>query len=466
MSLGPEQFEAINAINVEDLMKYAPNFFVRKRYIGDANGVPGFRGTHSTQSARTLVMVDGFLLSNFLGNSFGFPPKWGVVGPGEVAQYDIVYGPYSSRYIGNSIGGIVSISTKSPDNGEGYVTAQGFMQPYSQYNTDETYFGYSVEAGFGWKQKDGPVGLRASFRHFENEGQPMQFRQLSNSGAASGTVVTGAVRDPNSIVPRPFFAADATDKNTQDQFRLRADFDFGDWMVEALGVYWLTDSDETNPKSYLRDGAGNVVTSGAVNVDGTIYGVSALRFSINKREELLTGIRVEGPILGWDTRTNVSKFWILKDADRGATNYANGTSNGAGIFTDQVDPNWIALDFLAEHAYGNHNISIGATANRYETETDIFSTTAWRDIANPTLTSNTAGKSRLVGAFFEDNIDLAENFSVAGGARIDFWKAYDGGIGTLTGMGFVEQQYADRSESSVNGAVSATWEISPVWRRS
>lgn len=95
VSLGEEQFAAVNAFNVEDLMKYAPNFFVRKRYSGDSNGVPGFRGTHSTQSARTLVMVDGFVASNFLGNSFGFAPKWGVVGPGEVKQFDIVYGPYS-----------------------------------------------------------------------------------------------------------------------------------------------------------------------------------------------------------------------------------------------------------------------------------------------------------------------------------------------------------------------------------
>src|SRR5690242_6358799 len=33
VSLGQEQFDAINAVNVEDLMKYAPNFFIRKRYV-------------------------------------------------------------------------------------------------------------------------------------------------------------------------------------------------------------------------------------------------------------------------------------------------------------------------------------------------------------------------------------------------------------------------------------------------
>ncbi len=107
VSLGEEHFAATNAINVEDLMKYAPNFFVRKRYIGDANGVPGFRGTHSSQSARSMVLVDGFVVPNYLGNSFGFPPKWGVVSPGEVQQFDIVYGPYSSRYQGNSMGGFM-----------------------------------------------------------------------------------------------------------------------------------------------------------------------------------------------------------------------------------------------------------------------------------------------------------------------------------------------------------------------
>jgi len=102
VSLGQKQFDAVNAFNVEDLIKYAPDFFVRTRFIGDNNAVPGFRGTHSAQSARALVMVDGFVVSNFLGNSFAFPPAWGVVSPTEASQFDIVYGPYSARYTGNS----------------------------------------------------------------------------------------------------------------------------------------------------------------------------------------------------------------------------------------------------------------------------------------------------------------------------------------------------------------------------
>lgn len=80
VSLGQEEFDAVNALNVEDLMKYAPNFFVRKRFAGDDNAVVALRGANTIQSARTIVMVDGFVVSNFLGNRWDFPPKWNVVG--------------------------------------------------------------------------------------------------------------------------------------------------------------------------------------------------------------------------------------------------------------------------------------------------------------------------------------------------------------------------------------------------
>ena len=84
VSLGAEDFARINAVNVEDLMKYAPDFAVRKRYIGDSNAILGIRGTNYMQTARALVLVDGFVVSNFLGANYSYPPKWGVIAPGEV----------------------------------------------------------------------------------------------------------------------------------------------------------------------------------------------------------------------------------------------------------------------------------------------------------------------------------------------------------------------------------------------
>src|SRR3546814_18229266 len=70
VGIGGEQIAAINAINAEDVVRYAPALIVRKRYIGDANATLSFRNMHTTQTPRALVTVDGFTISNFLGAAF------------------------------------------------------------------------------------------------------------------------------------------------------------------------------------------------------------------------------------------------------------------------------------------------------------------------------------------------------------------------------------------------------------
>ena len=214
VSLGKEEFEAVNAVNVEDLMKYTPNFFVRKRFAGDDNAVVAMRGANTIQSARTIVMVDGFVVSNFLGNRWDYPPKWNVVGPAEVRQFDIVYGPYSARYGGNSMGGVISVTTQEPKETSGYAAAQTMIMPFQEYGFDQTFSGYSLEGGINWKQENGPWSVRASFRHFHNTGQSMTYNLLSPA-AGAGPEVTGAYDDPRLTTP-VFGAASPVDV-TQDQ---------------------------------------------------------------------------------------------------------------------------------------------------------------------------------------------------------------------------------------------------------
>lgn len=77
----PQQFDNWNVVNTEDALKYLPNLAVRKRFVGDLNSIIAVRGTSNTQSARGLVYADGLLLSNLLGNSYSFPPRWSMLFP-------------------------------------------------------------------------------------------------------------------------------------------------------------------------------------------------------------------------------------------------------------------------------------------------------------------------------------------------------------------------------------------------
>jgi iron complex outermembrane receptor protein len=460
VSLGQEQFEATNAINVEDLMKYAPNFFVRKRYIGDANGVPGFRGTHSTQSARTLVMVDGFVVSNFLGNSFGFPPKWGVVGPGEVEQFDIVYGPYSARYTGNTMGGLISISTRPPKQEEAFVTVQAFSQPYKQYATDDTYNGATIEGGFALKQENGPFSLRGSYRHFNNTGQPQSWNQLTASKNTTGVEVTGAVEDKNLISNTPIFAAASPDDNTQDQLRLRSDLTFDNWSLSGLLVYWTTDSDTTHPSSYLRDVNSNPVYSGTVKIGQNYWDTGAVNLSLLERTEVLAGVGAKGSLGAWDISANLSHFWQAKAKTYTSKGYNNGINNGAGTLTNLDPSGWWTLDTHATNNVGQHEITAGLTANRYAVDSTTYNTKQWRQASGAEFSLETKGKSDLNGIFIEDEIHLNEQLSITAGARVDQWKAYEGSLI----QGSVKSPHQNREKTASNVSLSSQWEFAPKWQ--
>ena len=460
VSLGEKQFAAINAFNTEDLMKYAPDFFVRKRYAGDSNGVPGFRGTHSTQSARTLVMVDGFAVSNFLGNSFSFSPKWGIVGPGEVQQFDIVYGPYSSRYVGNSMGGIVNITTRDPQGTEAFAKVQGMVQPYRQFGTKDSYWGGSAEGGFGLKQKDGPWSLRVTARTFKNEGHPMSFYGLAQGGAA-GTPVTGTIIvDPKQHIANtpglaalPIFAAQSPALITQRQAKLKIGYDDGAITGQLLFAYWNNRDYQHAPDCYLRDASGaSVCGDGQVTLNGVNYKAAGANWSLTKRDEFLLGAKLAAPLWGqWMARLALSTYQIVRSDGFTSTGYAAGQSGGAGKLSRSGPTGWWTGDLVVERKGGVHEVAMGATASLYRTDTRNYALSSWRSSASVTaLTSEPYGKTRLLSGWIEDVWHLSDDAQITAGLRYDDWRAYDGGLLTPT----LSKLYPARHDSALSPTLS------------
>lgn len=470
VSLGQTEFAAINTVNVEDLMKYAPNFYVRKRYVGDANGTPGFRGTHTAQSARTLVLLDGFVVSNFLSSGHANAPKWNMVGPGEVRQFDIVYGPYSARYTGNSMGGVVSITTREPEQAGAFATVQAFTHPYKQYGTDQTYNGYTFEGGVGLKADAGLSG-RLTYRRLDNVGHNQQFSQLVAASGA-GLAVTGAVIDAGLIptapatIPTPIGGAYAPDHTVQDQVRARLGYDFGNgWSAKGVLGLWNTASDTTAPQTYLRDAAGNPVYDGKVVFNGVTYTAGAgLGLSLLEKRESLAGLKLQGPVAGWDVSANLSHYWIDNQTTRSSTTRTTGVANGAGTYQRLGDTGWWTGDLTAERTFGAHALAVGLNTNLYETHQDSFNVANWRAASGRTFSAATYGKTSLVGVFAEDKIELSDTASLTAGLRYDRWRAFDGGVARLAGGARKNQAYAEREEDSLSPKLSLQWEFTPGWQ--
>lgn len=473
VSLGEEQMAAVNAFNTEDLIKYAPNFFVRKRYAGDSNGVPGFRGTHSVQSARTLVMVDGFVVSNFLGNSFAYAPKWGVVGPGEVRQFDVVYGPYSSRYAGNSMGGIVNITTRDPVAPEAFATLQGFSQGYRQFATNADYRGYSAEAGLGWKQEQGPFSLRLTARQFRNDGPPMSWYGLQPVAGEPGVAVSGAVVDPRQeqaiaagtgmagapgTATNPVFAAQSPADITQQQAKLKLGYDDDRFAAQLLLAYWHNEDVQEKPDCYLRDTNGQVVCEGRVTIGTQTYLASGANWSRNLRDEYLAGVKIAAP-LGEDTslRLALSTYQIARADEFTSGGYAAGAADGAGRLARQGPTGWYTADLQLEHQAGRAQLAFGASANQYRTDQTLYALPRWRDAGDRAFSSRTFGRTRNVAGWAEARVHIdAATFTA--GARYENWRAYDGGLARLGNAAQrVQNEYAARSADALTPSLSAQY---------
>ncbi|KMS55201.1 TonB-denpendent receptor [Novosphingobium barchaimii LL02] len=467
VSLGDEQFAGVNARNVEDLMKYAPDFFVRTRYAGDSNGVPGFRGTHSTQSARTLVMVDGFTVSNFLGNSFAYAPKWGVVGPGEVEQFDVVYGPYSARYAGNSMGGVVNITTRSPERTEAFATVQGMAQPYDQYGTHDTYRGYSAEAGFGFRQKDGPWSLRVSGRHFRNTGHPQMFQGLTRS-ASTAAAVPVTVIDPQQAITgapgtaaSPIFAAQSPARITQDQAKLRLGYDGASGVTgEFLLAYWHNLDSQTAPDCYLRGAGGNTVCDGLVSIGGQKYTASGANWSRTVRDELLAGLKVSAPLSDdVAVQANVSTYQILRSDGFTSKGYDAGAANGAGTLARQGPTYWYTGELGLTAQLGGIELAGGASANLYRTDLTNYALTDWRSDSGKAFSTRTFGKTRTLAGWAELRVPF-DPVTLTLGARYEDWRAFDGGLARLGTTGSaVTNSYASRHAGGFQPKASLDWAI-------
>jgi len=276
--LDAKQIErTINATDSEDVLKYFPSLLVRKRYVGDYDhAILSTRASGTGNSARSLVFADGIQLSNLLGNGVGglsFPPRWGLVTPKEISRVDVMYGPFSAAYSGNSVGAVVDYQTRMPNKFEAHVASNFSYQPFDLYNTHSNYKAWQASASLGGRR--GAWSWWLAVNHMDSDGQPLTFaNRLLSTGTAgsSGTTVTGAVQGNNNAGQPWWVLGTGTQYHTrQDHAKVKVAYDFSPTVrVSYTFGLWQNDVDNT-PESYLRNAAGQPVYSGAINIGGRAF---------------------------------------------------------------------------------------------------------------------------------------------------------------------------------------------------
>ncbi len=482
MKLTELDMQKINMVNPEDSLKYLPNLFVRKRFIGDTNGVFSMRGSGFFQNARSLVFADGMTLSNLLEDRWNGAPKWQIIAPEEIVSTEVMYGPYSAQYSGNAMNGVVHMHTRQPAEQEFTIGTNYFVQNFDKYGTDETIDGYKTFLSYG--DKIGKLSYYFFQQHFEGEAQPQQF--VSSTGltpnSATGTPVVGAFADtdPQNQDRIVYGTIDFNDID-QDVYKLKTAFDFTDELRLQLTVgYWETRNEDLEVENYLRNAiTGAPVWSGIVNVNGTSFDSGAgfrnpWAVNIQETEEMLVGATLEGALNeDWDFQTVFTWFDVLKDETRTSDlNPDDPAYTGSGRIKEFGDTYWATYDLkLGNDDLFNDdrvNFYTGYHFSKYNYEVEEQDSTNWRSkIRDKGLVNDDGGQTSMNALFAQIDWKVDDLWTLTLGGRQEWWEAEDGQDfqrifegGTLK---TVLDNPPDRSESDFSPKISLAFDPDNEW---
>jgi iron complex outermembrane receptor protein len=484
--------QTVTSFDAEDALKYFPSLLVRKRYIADYNhAMLSSRASGTANSARSAVYADGILLSNYLGNGtsgLGFPPRWNMVTPEEIERVDVMYGPFSAAYPGNSAGAVVDYVTRMPTQLEAHAKLQHNLQPFSMYNTNETET--ATQGSFALGSKSGDWSWFVDVNRTDSIGQPLGFasrtpKSYNGSGVlttnfvapTTGTPVTGAVPElnPNGL---PMYVLGTTTQyhTIQDHAKIKLAYDLTPTMKASyLFGAWQNNS-EGRPVSYLRDGAGNPVYSGNIVINGQQFsGSQALAggdFSLNNDSLLhfMHGFSLKTHTQGtWDWELVGSIYDYIKDEKRGSTApLPAAASGGAGTFADGRGSGWNS--FAAKGTWrpnglqGEHIVDFGAQQDLYNLRyvtSNIAASGSWLSSAPGTLSSEVGGRSRLQSLYAQDAWNFAPQWKAVLGLRAEDWMTggYTHIRNAASTADTLNQQWSERDEfyASPKAALSYLW---------
>ncbi|HSV57365.1 MAG TPA: TonB-dependent receptor [Variovorax sp.] len=452
----------INATDSEDALKYLPSLLVRKRYIGDYNhAILSTRASGTGNSARSAVYADGILLSNYLGNGIAngtnYAPRWGMVTPEEIERVDVMYGPFSAAYPGNSAGAVVDYVTRMPTQLEAHVSAGFSSQPFDLYNTHDTFNSWQTSASLG--SKSGDWSWWIDLNHTDSHGQPQTFTTAtvaSGVPGAGGVPVTGYVPGLNTRNEPWYILGTGTQYHTvQDHAKLKLAYDFSPTVRASYTLGWWENTSEGRSESYLRNAAGRPVYSGAINIEGRRYNLAPTAFPLtnDSQTHYMHGLSVKSRTGGtWDWEVAASRYDYAKDQQRApAVALPLAETGGAGTLQDQDGTGWNTLaakgTWRPQGTGGAHIVDLGIGRDAYKLNI-LKSNVVGNWLVGPaaSLVSEVGGRTETLSAWVQDSWSFAPKWKTVLGLRWEDWSASDG----LSASATSRLDYAKRSESDLS----------------
>ncbi|WP_410505661.1 TonB-dependent receptor [Janthinobacterium sp.] len=468
---GAQIEDRINATDSEDALKYFPSLNVRKRYIGDYDhAVLASRASGTGNSARSLVYADGILLSNLLGNGASYTPRWGLVSPEEIERVDVLYGPFSAAYPGNSAGAVVDYQTRMPTRFEAHLKLSAFGQQYRQYGSDARFIGRQGSAAIGDRQ--GAWSWWVDVSRLDSKGQPIAFanRLVSGGGKAGGVPVTGALADKNPANQDWLILGASNQIDTlQDHAKVKLAYDVSPTLRASYTLGWWKNQVTRTADSYLRDAAGDPVYQGTVNIGGKSYVLQPSDFapSIGALEHLMHGFSLKNHARGvFDWEVAASLYDYAKDQVRTPKNAVpDARTNGDGKLTDMGGSGWNTLALKGiwrpDGMAGAHIVDFGLQRDGAKLRTRVLSNGDWINAGGGAPFATFNGDTSLLSLYGQDSWRINALWKATLGARLERWQAFNGQVSNAVSP--APLRFGERAETSWSPKAALAYRAGDEW---
>jgi iron complex outermembrane recepter protein len=435
---GAADLGRINVVTSEDAVGLAPGVIVRRRYIGDANGVVGIRGSNMFQTPRSMVFADGLPLHYFLQVGFAGAPRWSLIAPEEIAAAEVTYGPFSAEHGGNAMGGVVNLRTRVPAGRRVHVTGSYFVQEPGALGHDGSLPGHRLFASV--EDRIGDLGIFLSANRLRNDGQPQtRFQSVAVDVPAAARDASGPFETTDARGrPVVVYGDGGPEQAATDLYKVRADYALGDVRLRGTVAYEQREQRSTDART-LAMGADGPIWHGPVRIADTGIHLAGPQFEARRqdRRSLLIGAGLAAPIgdSGWDVDLYASRFDVLEDRERRTGRHpldpdfaaAGAAFEGSLIRFD--DTRWATLDARAEteSLLGDPamRLAVGASTADYRLGLSAFGYDAVSSRQGD-LRSASGGRTGTQALYAQWGRGFRDRWDLTLGLRWEQWRARQG----------------------------------------
>jgi iron complex outermembrane receptor protein len=412
--------QTVNLVDPEDAVKYLPSVFLRKRNNGDTQATMATRVWGVSSSARSLIFADGVPITALVANNNTIGgPRWGLVSPIEIARVDMMYGPFSAAYAGNSMGAVMAITTRLPDKLEGDLSQTHSFQTFDLYGTRRT---------FATSQSGGDVGNRfgkfsfwLSGNYQDSHSQPLAY--VTSSSFPAGT--SGGFAEQNKLgATANILGANGLLHTRMTNLKAKAAFDITPAIRAAYTFGYWNNNATSGVHSYIEKSGSPTFAAQPAFASG-FYDLDESHSSHS--------LSVRSDTKGdWDFETVATLYRFDKDQQRfplssSATDVTFGTSGRAAVLDGT---GWNTLDLNgAWHRGGRqaaHTITFGAHQDQYHLLNSTYNTADWKFGPFTTVASEGDGKTRTRALWAQDAWKMSSELKLTLGGRYEQWRGFDG----------------------------------------